>query len=277
VTKKMRQIQVNNFSIGGNQRFTLMAGPCVIESEKLIFTVAEELKRITDDLGINFIFKSSFDKANRSSFASLRGVGLETGLRVLQKVKETYGLPIVTDVHESWQCSIVAEVADVIQIPAFLSRQTDLLVAAAQTGRVINIKKGQFMAPWDMKQVITKCVESGNDQVLLCERGTSFGYNNLVVDMRGLIEMRSYGYPVVFDATHSVQKPSINGTTTGGDRKYVSYLMNAALAIGVDAIFAEVHTSPAEAWSDAATQLKLSDMRAILTRAVAIDSITKNL
>lgn len=273
----MRQIQVNNFSIGGNQRFTLMAGPCVIESEKLIFTVAEELKRITDDLGINFIFKSSFDKANSSSFASLRGVGLETGLRVLQKVKETYGLPIVTDVHESWQCSIVAEVADVIQIPAFLSRQTDLLVAAAQTGRVINIKKGQFMAPWDMKQVITKCVESGNDQVLLCERGTSFGYNNLVVDMRGLIEMRSYGYPVVFDATHSVQKPSINGTTTGGDRKYVSYLMNAALAIGVDAIFAEVHTSPAEAWSDAANQLKLSDMRAILTRAVAIDSITKNL
>lgn len=273
----MRQVQISNFSVGGNQRFTLIAGPCVIESEDLIFSVAEELKRITDDLGIHFIFKSSFDKANRSSISSPRGVGIEQGLRILQRVKETYNLPILTDVHESWQCAIVAEVADVLQIPAFLSRQTDLLMAAAQTGRVVNIKKGQFMAPWDMKQVIAKCVDAGNDQLLLCERGTSFGYNNLVVDMRGLVDMRSYGYPVVFDATHSVQKPSINGTTTGGDRRYVPYLMNAALSIGVDAIFAEVHPCPEKAWSDAANQLKLSDVRPILTHAIAVDSLTKNL
>ena len=267
----MKEISVNGrFSIGGGRRFALIAGPCVIENEAMVMRTAEELKRICSDLDVGLIFKASFDKANRTSAASPRGVGIDEGLRILQKVRDELDLPLVTDVHECWQCAPVAQVVDVLQIPAFLSRQTDLLVAAAQTGKIVNVKKGQFMAPWDMKQVIAKITSAGNGNVMLCERGSSFGYNNLVVDMTGLVEMRSYGYPVVFDATHSVQKP-------GGNRDMASYLMNAALAVGVDAIFAEVHPNPDEAWSDAANQLKLSTVRPILERAVAIDAITKKL
>ncbi len=274
----MKEISVNGkFCIGGNRRFALIAGPCVIENEAMVLQTAEALKRICLDLDINLIFKASFDKANRTSAASPRGVGIDEGLRILQKVRDELDLPLVTDVHECWQCAPVAQVVDVLQIPAFLSRQTDLLVAAAQTGKIVNVKKGQFMAPWDMKQVVAKVVAAGNDNVMLCERGSSFGYNNLVVDMTGLVEMRTYGYPVVFDATHSVQKPGGNGSSTGGNRDMAPYLMNAALAVGVDAIFAEVHPNPDEAWSDAANQLKLSTVRPILQHAIEIDEITKKL
>lgn len=273
-----RKINVQNrFYIGGNSRFVLIAGPCAIESEEMTMEVASTLKEICQELGIHLIFKSSFDKANRSSVKSPRGVGMERGLQILQRVKTELNLPIITDVHETWQCAEVAKVADMLQIPAFLSRQTDLLVAAAKTGKIVNVKKGQFMAPWDMKNVVDKLRDSGNENILLCERGSSFGYNNLVVDMTGLIEMRNYGFPIVFDATHSVQKPGGQGTTTGGNREMVPYLMRAALAVGVDAIFAEVHPDPDNAFSDAPNQLYLSSIREILQQAIAIDNITKNI
>ncbi len=268
---------LNRFDIGGNNRFVLIAGPCAIESEEMTMEVAKTLKEICEELHIDLIFKSSFDKANRSSVQSPRGVGMQRGLQILQRVKTELNLPIVTDVHETWQCEEVARVADMLQIPAFLSRQTDLLVAAAKTGKIVNVKKGQFMAPWDMKNVIDKLRDSGNENILLCERGSSFGYNNLVVDMTGLVEMRSYGFPVVFDATHAVQKPGGQGTSTGGNREMVPYLMRAALAIGVDAIFAEVHPDPEHAFSDGPNQLYLSDIREILQQAILIDNITKNL
>ena len=273
-----RKINVQNrFDIGGNNRFVLIAGPCAIESEEMTMQVAAELKQICLDLGIHLIFKSSFDKANRSSVKAPRGLGMERGLQILQRVKTELQLPIVTDVHESWQCAPVAEVADMLQIPAFLSRQTDLLIAAAKTGKIVNVKKGQFMAPWDMKNVIDKLRDSGNENILLCERGSCFGYNNLVVDMTGLVEMRSYGFPVVFDATHAVQKPGGQGTSTGGNREMVPYLMRAALAVGVDAIFAEVHPDPDHAFSDGPNQIYLSKIREILEQAILIDNITKNI
>ncbi|HJV78956.1 MAG TPA: 3-deoxy-8-phosphooctulonate synthase [Paludibacter sp.] len=268
---------LNRFDIGGNNRFVLIAGPCAIETEEMTMMVAAKLKEICNELNIHLIFKSSFDKANRSSVKSPRGLGMERGLQILQRVKTELDLPIVTDVHETWQCAPVAEVADMLQIPAFLSRQTDLLVAAAHTGKIVNVKKGQFMAPWDMKNVIDKLRDSGNENILLCERGSSFGYNNLVVDMTGLVEMRSYGFPVVFDATHAVQKPGGQGTSTGGNREMVPYLMRAALAVGVDAIFAEVHPDPDHAFSDGPNQIYLSDIKEILQQAIAIDNITKQL
>jgi len=263
------------FSIGGTLPFVLIAGPCAIESEAMIMMVAESLKKTCYELGIHLIFKSSFDKANRSSIHAPRGVGMEEGLRILEKVRHELDLPVVTDVHESYQCKPVGEVVDMIQIPAFLSRQTDLLVAAAQTGKIINVKKGQFMAPWDMKNVITKLEEAGNQQILLCERGSSFGYNNLIVDMTGLVEMRSLGYPVVFDATHSVQKPGGQGTSTGGNREMVPPLMRAALATGVDAVFAEVHPDPDHAFSDGPNQLRLEGIREVFRQAQAIDALVK--
>jgi 2-dehydro-3-deoxyphosphooctonate aldolase (KDO 8-P synthase) len=265
----------DTFDIGGNRPFVFIAGPCAIESEQMTLEVAESLQKTCMELGIHLIFKSSFDKANRSSIYSPRGVGMEEGLRILEKVKCDLGLPVVTDVHESYQCKPVGEVVDMLQIPAFLSRQTNLLVAAAQTGRIVNVKKGQFMAPWDMKNVITKMEEAGNQQLLLCERGSSFGYNNLVVDMTGLVEMRSYGYPVVFDATHSVQKPGGQGASTGGNREMVPPLMRSALAIGVDGLFAEVHPDPDHAFSDGPNQLRLNGIREILKQAQAIDALVK--
>jgi len=268
---------LNRFEIGGHNRFVLIAGPCAIETEEMTMMVAAKLKEICEELGIHLIFKSSFDKANRSSVKAPRGLGMQRGLEILQRVKTELGLPIVTDVHETWQCAEVAKVADMLQIPAFLSRQTDLLVAAAKTGKIVNVKKGQFMAPWDMKNVIDKLRDSGNENILLCERGSSFGYNNLVVDMTGLVEMRSYGFPVVFDATHAVQKPGGQGTSTGGNREMVPYLMRAALAIGVDAIFAEVHPDPDHAFSDGPNQIYLSKIKEILQQAIAIDNITKQI
>lgn len=264
------------FDIGGN-KLTLIAGPCAIESEEMSLQVATALKEICDKLDINYLFKSSFDKANRSSIHSPRGVGLQEGLKILKKVKEEVGVPVVTDVHEPWQCEQVAEVVDVLQIPAFLARQTDLLVAAAKTGRVVNVKKGQFMAPWDMKNIVTKMKESGNDNVMLCERGTSFGYNNLVVDMTGLIEMKKLGYPIVFDATHSVQKPGGQGSSTGGNRDFVAPLAKAAAAVGIDVLFAEVHPDPDNAFSDGPNQLKLEGIEQILSEINEIYKLGKKL
>lgn len=251
--------------------FSLIAGPCVIESEDMIMETAYKLKEITERLKIDYYFKASFDKANRTSLSSFRGPGLEEGLRILQKVKDTYGLKIVTDIHEPWQAEPTAKVADIIQIPAFLCRQTDLLVAAAGTGRTINVKKAQFLAPWDMKNVVTKLEESGNDNLLLCERGTSFGYNTLVVDMTGLVEMKKLGHPIVFDATHSVQKPGGQGTSTGGNREYVEPLAKAALATGVvDWLFMEVHNNPDSALSDGPNSVRLNDFEAMINRLMKV-------
>ena len=256
----------------------LIAGPCAIESRDCVMQTAETLRRLCYDLGITLYFKSSFDKANRTS-ASPRGVGLDEGLRILQEVKEQLGLPILTDVHESAQCAPVAEVADVLQIPAFLSRQTDLLQAAAQTGKIVNVKKGQFMAPWDLGGAIEKIEAVSPDaakegRVWLTERGTSFGYGRLVVDMTALVEMRRFGCPVIFDATHTVQQPGSPNGITGGNRDYVPALMRAALAVGVDGLFIETHPNPEKAISDAANQVKLSDMKALLQQALEIDSLT---
>ncbi|MBR2165119.1 MAG: 3-deoxy-8-phosphooctulonate synthase [Paludibacteraceae bacterium] len=258
----------------------LIAGPCAIENRDCILQTAETLNRLCYELGITLYFKSSFDKANRTS-ASERGIGMEEGLRILQEVKEQFGLPIVTDVHESYQCRPASEVADVLQIPAFLSRQTDLLQAAASTDRIVNIKKGQFMAPWDLGGAIAKIEQvspdaARNGRIWLTERGSSFGYGRLVVDMTSLVEMRRFGCPVVFDATHSVQQPSTQAGITGGNREMVPYLMRAALAVGVDGLFIETHPEPEKAISDAANQIRLSDMRALLQQALEIDRLTNS-
>ena len=246
--------------------FQLIAGPCVIESEEQVLFIAAQLKAITDELGIPFTFKASFDKANRTSIQGFRGPGIEEGLRILQKVKDTYGLPICTDIHEAWQAEPAAKVCDILQIPAFLCRQTDLLVAAAKTGKCINIKKAQFLAPWDMGNCLNKVRQSGNDNVMLCERGTSFGYNTLVVDMTGLRVMKDMGVPVIFDATHSVQKPGGNGTSTGGNRQYVEYLAKAAIAVGVDGLFMETHPDPDNAKSDGPNMVPLGEMKELLMK-----------
>lgn len=257
----------------------LIAGPCAIESRDIVMHTAETLKQVCERLDITLYFKSSYDKANRTSMSE-RGVGMEKGLEILQEVKSTFGLPILTDVHESWQCAPVAEVADVLQIPAFLSRQTDLLVAAAKTGKVVNVKKGQFMAPWDMRGAIAK-IEANRAQGLkgekagiwLTERGSSFGYGNLVVDMTSLVKMREYGYPVVFDATHSVQQPSSQAGVTGGNREMVPHLIRAAVAVGIDGLFLEVHPEPEKAISDAANQVRLSEVEKILKQTIEIDQL----
>lgn len=246
--------------------FQLIAGPCVMESEEMVLSIAGQMKDITDRLGIPYTFKASFDKANRTSLSSFRGPGIEEGLRILQKVKDTYGLPVCTDIHEAWQAAPAAEVADILQIPAFLCRQTDLLVAAARTGKCVNIKKAQFLAAWDMKNCVEKVRQSGNGNVMLCERGTSFGYNTLVVDMTGLRVMKDMGVPVIFDATHSVQKPGGNGTSSGGNREYVEYLAKAAMAVGVDGLFLEVHPDPEHAKSDGPNMVPLDRVEELLRK-----------
>ncbi len=271
-----KEIRINeNIGIGGKKKFSLIAGPCVMESEELVMYCAENIKNICNKLGINFIFKASFDKANRSSINSFRGPGLDKGMEILKKVKDNYSIPVTTDIHETWQAQPASQVVDIIQIPAFLCRQTDLLIAAAETGKVVNVKKGQFLAPWDMKNVVKKLEECGNNNIMLTERGTTLGYNNLVVDMRSFLEMREFGYPIIFDATHSVQKPGGKGDSTGGDRKYVFPLMRAALSIGVDAIFAEVHPDPDNAKSDGPNMLYLKDLEYILEQSLKFDSIVK--
>lgn len=266
-------VSIGDIKIGKNQPLVLIAGPCIIESEDMANTLAIELKSIAQELTLPFIFKASFDKANRSSINSFRGPGLKEGLRILAAIKKQVGVPILTDVHCVSQVDAVAAVADIIQIPAFLCRQTDLIIATAKTGKVVNVKKGQFLSPWDMKNVVQKIESTGNKQILLTERGTSFGYNNLVVDMRSLPIMRSFGYPVIFDGTHSVQQPGSAGDKTGGDREMVPYLCRAAVAAGCDGIFLEVHEQPDKAKSDAANALALHSLKPLLQQLIQIHNL----
>ena len=270
-----RQVSVGNAVFGGNRPLVLIAGPCVIEAEPLTLRIAEFLKRLTEDLGIGLVFKASFDKANRTSVDSFRGPGMDEGLAILAKVKREFELPVVSDIHDIAQVAAAAEILDILQIPAFLSRQTDLLLAAARTGKVVNIKKGQFLAPWDMKNAVAKIEAVGNHNILLTERGASFGYNNLVVDMRSLPIMRETGCPVVFDATHSVQLPGGGGTVSSGQRQYVAALSRAAVATGIDGLFWEVHEDPEQALCDGANSLYLRDLRGMLEKILAIDAIVK--
>lgn len=253
-----------------NSKLILIAGPCVIETEENVMLIADSVRKMAEKLGVDYYFKASFDKANRTSIESYRGPGIEGGLKILRKVKEKYNLKIATDIHEPWQADEAAKVCDIIQIPAFLCRQTDLLVAAAKTGKLINVKKAQFLAPWDMKNVVKKLEESGNNRIMLCERGTTFGYNTLVVDMTGIVEMKKFGYPVVFDATHSVQKPGGKGNSTGGNREYVEYLAKAAISCGADALFMEVHPEPDQALSDGANMVRLDALEGMLQRIIRV-------
>ena len=272
----MNQVKVGNYTIGGGEKLTLLAGPCVLEGLDRCLLIGRTIKEICQRLDINYVFKASFDKANRSSFHSFRGPGMKEGIKMLQKIKDELQVPVVTDIHETSQAEPVAQVADILQIPAFLCRQTDLLHAAAQPGRVVNVKKGQFLAPEDMRNVVDKLHESGCDQIMLTERGASFGYHNLVVDMRSLPIMRSFGYPVVMDGTHSVQLPGGNGTTSAGNREYVEYLVRAAVGAGVDALFLEVHDNPEEALSDGANMVYLDKLEDLLKDAVAIHEIVRH-
>lgn len=260
----VKKIKLRDFEIGGDS-LTILAGPCAIENYDCMSTVAEKLKILTENLGINYVFKASYDKANRSTIDGYRGLGIDKGLEYLAKIKKEFNVPIVTDVHLPQDAEKVAEVADIIQIPAFLCRQTDLLVATAKTGKIVNIKKGQFLAPQQMKALAQKVVESGNDNVLFTERGVSFGYNNLVTDMRAIPIMQMLGYPVVFDATHSVQMPGTNGCATGGDRRWVPVLAKSAVAAGVNALFFEVHPEPEKALCDADNMLSLDDAEKVFS------------
>ncbi len=260
-----------------NEKFILIAGPCVIESESIVMETAKKLKEITNKYNVDFFLKASFDKANRTSINSFRGLGIDEGLRILKSVKTELGLKIVTDIHLPEQAEKVAEVADILQIPAFLCRQTDLLVAAACTGKIVNVKKAQFLAPWDMSNVVRKIEDSGNRKIMLCERGSSFGYNTLVVDMTSLVEMKKIGYPVIYDATHSVQKPGGEGHATGGNREYVKYLARAAAAVGIDGMFAEVHPDPDNALSDGANMIKLSDFEGVLNEVLMVHNLVQQL
>jgi 2-dehydro-3-deoxyphosphooctonate aldolase (KDO 8-P synthase) len=268
-------VEIGSFSVGQHLPLALIAGPCAIESREHCLAVATELKAITARLGMKLIFKSSFDKANRTSATSARGLGLEHGLTILAEVRETLGVPVLTDIHESWQCRPVAEVVDVLQIPAFLCRQTDLLRAAAETGRAINVKKGQFLAPWDMAQVSGKLESFGAERVLVTERGASFGYNTLVSDMRSLSYLADTGWPVVFDATHSVQQPGGLGGRSGGQRQFVPLLARAAVAVGVAAVFIETHEDPDRAPSDGPNMVPLARMDELLRDLMRFDELAK--
>ncbi|MBO6258139.1 MAG: 3-deoxy-8-phosphooctulonate synthase [Succinivibrio sp.] len=271
----MNKVKVGDYEIGAGEKLTLLAGPCVLEGLERSLRIGQGVKEICRRLDINYVFKASFDKANRSSYASFRGPGLVEGLKILKTIKEELLVPVVTDIHECCQAEPVAEVADILQIPAFLCRQTDLLHAAAKTGRAVNVKKGQFLAPEDMSNVVNKLTKSGCDKILLTERGSSFGYHNLVVDMRSFPIMRSFGWPVVMDGTHSVQLPGGNGTTSSGNREYVPYLVRAAAAVGIDALFLEVHDNPPEALSDGPNMVYLDKLEELLTDVVAIHHIVR--
>lgn len=273
--ENQKEIKLRDFIIGNNHPFVFIGGPCVIESESHTLAIAEKMSSITGELGIPFIFKSSFDKANRSSIASFRGPGLDEGLRILERVKNEIGVPVLSDIHNEAQINQAAEALDIIQIPAFLCRQTDLITSAAKKRIIINVKKGQFMAPWDIKEVIKKVESQGNHKILLTERGSSFGYNNLVSDMRSLVIMKDLGYPVVFDATHSVQLPGGLGYASGGQSEFIPYLSRAAIAVGVAALFIEVHDNPKEAKCDAPNVLDLKLLRELLIKIKGIDSIVK--
>ena len=269
------KVKCSNFEIANDKPFTLIAGPCQLENEKHALKISSELKKITSSLGINLIYKTSFDKANRTSLKGKRGMGLEKSLPIFDKIRKEVGLPVLTDIHTAEQCSIVAKHVDVLQIPAFLCRQTDLLIAAAKTGKIINVKKGQFLAPWDMANVIKKIEESGNKNILITERGASFGYNTLVSDMRALPIMSRFGFPIVFDATHSVQQPGGMGEKSGGQREFVPYLARAAIAVGVGAIFMETHEDPDNAPSDGPNMVPLNEVKALLKKLTEIDKLVK--
>ena len=272
---KNHKVKCSSFEIANNKPFTLIAGPCQLESEEHALKISTELKKITNELGINFIYKTSFDKANRTSLKGKRGLGLEKSLPIFDKIRKDVEVPVLTDIHTVEQCSIVASHIDVLQIPAFLCRQTDLLIAAAKTGKIINVKKGQFLAPWDMGNVIKKIEESGNKNILVTERGASFGYNTLVSDMRALPIMSEYGFPIVFDATHSVQQPGGMGERSGGQREFVPHLARAAIAVGVGAVFIETHEDPDNAPSDGPNMVPLNEIKALLKKLTEIDKIIK--
>jgi len=263
----MHTVTIDTIAIGPGQPLALIAGPCVLESRDLVFTIAESVCRLTAELGIPYIFKGSFDKANRTSINSFRGPGLDAGLEMLAAVRQEFGVPVCTDFHEPAQAARLAEVVDLLQVPAFLCRQTDMLLAAAETGKATSVKKGQFLAPWDMQNVVDKYTAHGNHQLMLVERGASFGYNNLIVDMRAFVAMRDLGYPVIFDATHSAQLPGGTGTATGGQREYIPALVRGAVAVGIDALFMEVHPEPEKGLSDATTMWPLNQLRSVLESA----------
>jgi len=269
------RIMVGQVEVANDAKLAVFAGPCQMESRAHALEMASALKEIAEKLGFGLIYKSSYDKANRTSLSGKRGIGLEAALPVFAEIRESLGLPIVTDVHDAAQCAVVAPVVDVLQIPAFLCRQTDLLIAAAQTGRVVKVKKGQFLAPWDMKNVVTKLVASGNPNVLLTERGASFGYNTLVADMRSLPIMAETGCPVIFDATHSVQQPGGQGTSSGGDRRFVPVLARAAVAVGVAGVFIETHQDPDHAPSDGPNMVPLKDFSALMSDLLEFDTLAK--
>jgi len=272
----VRTVRVGSVEIGSG-KLAILAGPCVLESYDLALSVAETVRDICARLDLGYIFKASFDKANRTSGAGFRGPGIKEGLSMLGKIREATGVPVLTDVHEPWHAAIAAETVDLLQIPAFLCRQTDLVMAAARTGKPVNIKKAQFLAPEDMAAVVGKCAETGNENLLLCERGTTFGYRNLVVDMRSLAVMRALGYPLVFDATHSVQMPGGQGTSSGGDRRFVLPLARAAAAVGIDALFLETHPDPDKALSDGPNMIALADLEALLRQVKAIFDTSRHL
>ena len=272
----MHRIHLQKMEIANDKPFSLIAGPCMMESREMVMKVADELVKITDKLGINLIFKTSFDKANRTSINGQRGVGLEAALPVFEEIKQRFGCPVLTDVHSPEQCSLLSDVVDVVQIPAFLCRQTDLLIAAGKSKSIVNVKKGQFMAPWDMKSVAAKIASTGNHNIMLTERGVTFGYNRLINDMRALVIMAETGYPVIFDATHSVQEPSSNGEASGGERHMVKTLARAAVAVGVAGLFIETHPDPDKALSDGPCQVKLHDMAVLLAELKRFDEVAKS-
>lgn len=277
MTKPNSTVTIGNVTFSNQAPLALIAGPCQMESRDHAFDMAGRIKEITEKLGIGFVYKSSFDKANRTSLASKRGIGLEKAMVIFDDLKREYNVPVLTDVHTEEQCAIVAPHVDVLQIPAFLCRQTDLLVAAAKTGRVINVKKGQFLAPWDMKNVLAKITESGNPNVMACERGVSFGYNTLISDMRALPIMAQFGSPVIFDATHSVQQPGGQGTSSGGQREFVETLARAAVAVGVAGVFLETHQDPDHAPSDGPNMVKLENLPHLIETLMAFDRLAKKL
>ncbi len=276
--ENQKTIKIGNFEIGNKLPLAIIAGPCQIESRQHAVDIAGAMVEMTKELGVNYIFKASYDKANRTSLRSPRGVGIEEGMKTFDEIKKLYGCPILTDVHEREQCAIAAEHVDMLQIPAFLCRQTDLVIAAAQTGKIINIKKGQFLAPWDMKNLVMKSVDSGNPNVCLTERGTCFGYNTLVTDMRAFPQMaKDTGCPIIFDATHSVQQPGGLGGCSGGQREFAPVLARAAVAVGVAAVFMETHENPDKALSDGPNSIALKDMKRVISELMAYDKITKTI
>ena len=270
-----REVNIHNIAVGGNNPLSLIAGPCVIEDAEITLSIARTLKEIASSLSIPYIFKTSYDKANRSSLQSYRGPGLEKGLEVIKMVKDQLSIPVLSDVHRFEEIEPASQVLDILQIPAFLSRQTDFLTAVAETGKVVNIKKGQFLSPYEIQNVIKKVTSTGNHSILITERGFSFGYNNLVADMRSLVIMRTFGYPVVFDASHSVQLPGGQGTASGGERTFVSFLARAATAVGIDALFMEVHSKPDSALCDAPNMLELEKLPLLLKQVKSIDDLIK--